>query len=127
MPYGSRRGDAVICKHEGLGPLSLSGGDRRHRPPGGYGAVVGEQRILVAGACVIVPMFDQEPIDALFAVAITTHANEHPAAAQALSLQSKFELAGGKRPPRALGTERAPVAAIPQLHSASTVLTLGNA
>src|SRR5215471_6954542 len=71
-------------------------------------------------------MLDQQPASALAIELGASHAHQHPAALEPLSVEREFQLALAQGFGRRQRTLDVPVAAIPQLHCATTVLSLGD-
>src|ERR1700730_1061490 len=125
---GLRSPGTLLRQHEGFGRASLAGLDLCDRSPGGYGAILGQQLIMVTLAGVLVTMFDEQPVRSLSSapIAVIFHPHENPATAQALALQGKFELARFQGLLGRLVASRNPVAAVPELHRAAAVFAFGN-
>src|SRR5262245_2238515 len=71
-----------------------------------------------------VRVLDEEPVRALAALAVATHAHEHPFALHALAFHEELEAAGLEGTP-GIGTgQRRPDAAVPELHRTAAVLAL---
>ncbi len=79
-----------------------------------------------AGLRAGVPVFDQQPVVALPAVAVAAHADQHPAAMQPRAVQGELQIAALEGFSRGLRALRRPISAIPKLHRAAAVFTLGD-
>jgi hypothetical protein len=69
-------------------------------------------------------MLDQQPIGAFASATVIAHSHQHPFPVQPLALQREFQFPFLQRGSRVNPGLRMPVAAIPQLHGATAVLSL---
>src|ERR1700732_3693392 len=111
------------CRHEWLWRLALACGDLVHGAPRADRSIVIKNIVVLAFPRIVVAMFDQEPIGALSTVAVVAHAYQHPAAVQLVAAQREFQVALLEP---LLGIVGFPIAAVPELHGAATILVLGN-
>src|SRR5262249_59809819 len=103
--------------------LALAVSDLLHGATGGDGTILLEDVVVFTLPGIFVAMLDQEPVGALAAVAVVSHAHQHPAAMQLVAMQVELEVALGEA---ARGIVRIPGAAVPQLDGPDAILTLGN-
>ncbi len=94
-------------------PDAIERSSRQH----GIGVVIA--RIFVA-------VLDQQPVGSFSPRPIVLHPDENPAAVQALAVERELEVAALKCRLRRLSSFRFPVAAVPELHRAAAVFSLGD-
>ena len=109
--------------HERFWRTALAGGDFFHRAARGDGAILVENIVGLAFFGELVAVLDQQPVGALAAAAVVAHAHQHPTAVQLLAIQRELQVALLEA---GLGSVGFPVAAVPQLHRAAAILSLGN-
>ena len=94
MPDGIGGKRLAFREHERLGLAALPRRDLRHAAARRDGAIVFQQRIVIAVMGVFVLMLDQEPVGALAAaILVILHAHEHPAAMQVFAVETEFQIA----------------------------------
>src|SRR3982074_645444 len=116
----------VIGQHEGRRRLAFARTDLAHGSSGSDGPIEIEERLRFTRFRELVAMLDEQPIVPPTARAVILQAHQDPAAPESFSPQRELELAVLQGELRILDPDGSPVASIPQLDRASSILTFRN-
>jgi hypothetical protein len=119
-------GGTFSREHERPRAASLAGRNGGHRAARRDRSILGQRRSTVPNTGILVVMLDEKPVVALAPGPIVLHPHQHPAAAQALSLERELQIAAGQPLLRRLVAFGFSIAAVPELNGTAAVFALRN-